>query len=123
MLLLVLALPFTSQPKIGEIPMNTDPLPYIPYQESPGHSTKALRENERSWRELILSHEIESIWQRLAGLTQSQGDTQLEIGDKTQEVFLRLVSEQRLNTYIDKNWSEEQIIRDILSLIERQTDA
>jgi hypothetical protein len=103
--------------------MNTDPLPYIPYQESTSVPSKPVNENELNWRELILKHKMESIWHRLAGLAQSQGDGEADAGEKTQDLFLRLLSEQRFNTYVDNNWSEEQIIRDLLSMLQSRAKA
>ena len=97
--------------------MNTTSLPSDLNQQNPGHSTKTLNENEPGWRELILSQDMESVWHRLAGLAQSQSSSQLDFGDKTQDVFLRLLSEQRLSTYVDENWSEAKIMGELLSLM------
>lgn len=71
----------------------------------------------------MLKHDIESIWRRIACLAQSQGDDEWDTGDKTQDVFLRLLNGRRLNTYIDENWSEEQITRDLLSLMHGRAKA
>jgi hypothetical protein len=100
--------------------MNTDPLPFIPYPQSSSPPSKTINEIKLNWRELILKHEMESIWHRIAGLAQSQGDVESDMSDKTQDLFLRLLTEQRLNTYVDENWSEEQITRELLSLMPSQ---
>jgi hypothetical protein len=107
----------------GEAPMNTDPLPSIPNQQGPGHSMKAASADELRWREMILNQEIDSIWHGLAGLVRSQGDGESDSGQdmaaKTQDVFLRLLREQRFDAYVDECWSEEQISRELLSLMQQ----
>jgi hypothetical protein len=100
--------------------MNTDPLPFIPYQQNSSPPSKTINEIKLSWRELILKLEMESIWHRIAGLAQSPGADEWDMGDKTQDLFLRLLTGQRFNTYIDDSWSEEQITRDLLSLMQDQ---
>ncbi|HVG18399.1 MAG TPA: hypothetical protein VNI02_05050 [Blastocatellia bacterium] len=102
--------------------MNTDPLPSITYQPNSNLSSKTIND-EMNWRELILKQDVESIWRRLAGLAQSQDDDEWSMGDKTQDVFLRLLNGRRFNTYVDENWSEEQITGELLSLIRRQAEA
>ena len=101
--------------------MNTDPLTFFPVQQDPGNSMKAARANERSWREMILNQEMDFIWHKLANLVQSQGEMKfvsgLDLADKTQDLFLRLLCEQRLNSFVDERWSEKQINRELLSLM------
>jgi hypothetical protein len=102
--------------------MNTDPLPSIPYQPSSSLSSKTIND-DLNWRELMLKHDVESIWRRIACLAQTRGDDEWDTGDKTQDVFLRLLNGQRFNTYIDENWSEEQITQDLLSLMRGRASA
>lgn len=97
--------------------MNTTSLPSTLSQQNPGLSTKPLKGDDLGWRELILSYDMESVWHRLAGLAQSQDGSQSDLGDKTQDVFLHLLSERRLSTYVDENWSEAEIMGDVLSLM------
>jgi hypothetical protein len=103
--------------------MNTDPLPSIAPQQNPGLSTKTLREHEPGLRELILGCEMDSIWRTLAGLAQSQCDSERDVCDKTQDMFLRLLSDQRFSAFVDENWSEEEIGRELMSLMRSQFDS
>jgi hypothetical protein len=103
--------------------MNTDPLPSLPLEQNSNLSAKTSREHERSWRELILRREVESIWNRLARLTRSQSDSEWDLGDRTQDLFLRLLSGGQFNTYVDENWSEEQITLDLISVLQCQFEA
>jgi hypothetical protein len=66
---------------------------------------------------------MESIWHRLASLTQTHKNSEWDLGEKTQDLFLRLLSVRRFNTYIDENWSEEQINQDLLSLMQSQVES
>lgn len=97
--------------------MNTDPLPCIPTEQSSSPSARTLPWNDRTWRELILEHQVEFIWHRLAGLAQARSESESDIGDKTQDLFLRLLNGRRFNAYIDENWSEEDINRELMSLM------
>lgn len=103
--------------------MNTDPLPPIPVEQNSTHSTKALRDSERSWRELIQRREMDSIWNRLARLAQSNSNSEWDLGDKTQDLFLRLLTGRRFNTYVDEDWSDERITQDVLSVMQCQYEA
>ena len=70
------------------------------------------------WRELLTRQEIEPIWQRLSALVRlTLPDRASEHDRITQEVFLHLLSSNRIDMYLERNYSGEKIRRDLKTLI------
>jgi len=70
------------------------------------------------WRELLLRQDGEVIWHRLSALVRMVlPDRAADHDTITQQVFLDLISGQRLNTYLEKNYSGEEIRQQIKALI------
>jgi hypothetical protein len=70
------------------------------------------------WRELLIRQDPEVIWHRLAALVRlALPDCAGEHDAITQEVFLDLLSGDRVSTYLERNYSGEQIRQKIKALI------
>ena len=74
------------------------------------------------WRELLIRQDAEIIWHRLSALVRlALPDRSGEHDTITQEVFLYLLSGDRINTYLEQNYSGEEIRQDIKALITSAT--
>lgn len=70
------------------------------------------------WRELLLRQDGEVIWHRLSALVRMVLPDRASDHDMiTQQVFLDLISGQHLSTYLEKNYSGEEIRQQIKALI------
>lgn len=82
----------------------------LPNKQAAGH--------ERDWRELLLEDDSEAIWSRISNLVKAERPAGEQANHLiTQDLFLYLLATQRLNVYIDRKYSEEEITLDILSLL------
>jgi hypothetical protein len=75
------------------------------------------------WRELFMRQDAETIWQRLSALVRlTLPDQTAEHDAVTQEVFLDLLSGVRINTYLEQDYSSEEIRQEIKTLISNIKD-
>ncbi len=71
-----------------------------------------------NWRELLMRQDAEIIWQRLSDLVRLTLPDRLGEHDFiTQEVFLHLLSGDRVSKYLEEDYSADEIRRDIKALI------
>lgn len=61
------------------------------------------------WQEVFIDDDAESIWNRLYDLIEKMISDETNCSVKTQEMFLRLLAEGRINQYIEENWSDTGI--------------
>lgn len=74
------------------------------------------------WRELLIRQDAETIWHRLSALVRlALPDRSAEHDTITQEVFLHLLSGERINAYLEQNYSGEEIRQDLKALINSAT--
>ena len=74
--------------------------------------------SDRDWREIMIRQDAKSIWQRLSALVRLTFPERDDEHDAiTQEVFLDLISGERINTYIEENYSGEEIRQEVGALI------
>jgi hypothetical protein len=70
------------------------------------------------WRELLIRQDAEIIWHRLSALVRlTLPDRSGEHDAITQEIYLDLLSSERLNIYLERNYSGEKIRQEIKALI------
>jgi len=72
----------------------------------------------RDWRQVLLSQDAEAIWRQLSILVQSSG-VEREGGYEqvTQQLFLQVLATDRLRFYIERNYSDQDIRKDLLSML------
>ena len=70
------------------------------------------------WREILIKQDAQAIWRKLSQLVRSalREDTN-NYDSITQDIFLFLISTDRLGMYIERGFSSEEIKLDIISLI------
>ena len=75
------------------------------------------------WRELLIRQDAEIIWHRLSALVRLTLPDQTARHDAiTQEIFLDLLSGARINTYLEQDYSSEEIRQEIKTLISNIKD-
>jgi hypothetical protein len=75
-------------------------------------------QNERGWRELFVDQDAEAIWQNIYILIRTAiSDTDTDYEHMAQELFLRLLTTQRVHIYIEQRLSDDEIRDDLLSLL------
>jgi len=62
-----------------------------------------------TWQEVFIADEAESIWNRLHDFVEKMISDETNCSVKTQEMFLQLLAERRINRYIGENWSDAGI--------------
>ena len=73
---------------------------------------------ERDWRQVLLSQDAEAIWHELSVLVRTaipdhaDGYEQL-----TQELFLHLLTTDRVSVYIEQNYCDSEINEDLVSIL------
>ncbi|HEX5735434.1 MAG TPA: hypothetical protein VF131_21585 [Blastocatellia bacterium] len=72
--------------------------------------------HERGWRELFVDQDAEAVWQRIYTLIRS-ADSDSDYEQTAQELFLRLLTTDRVNIYIEQGFSDDEIRDDLLSLL------
>lgn len=69
------------------------------------------------WREVLIKQDAQTIWRKLSLLVRSTLRESANNYDSiTQEVFLFLISTDRISMYIERDFSNEEIKLDIISL-------
>lgn len=72
----------------------------------------------RDWRRVLLSQDAEAIWHQLSILVRSAapeptgGYEQL-----TQDLFLHLLTTERISSYLEKEYSDSEISADLISIV------
>jgi len=70
------------------------------------------------WREVLIRQDAETLWHRLSALVRLVLPEQTAEHDAiTQEIFLDLVSGTRIDTYLEQDYSSEEIRREIKRII------
>jgi hypothetical protein len=70
------------------------------------------------WRELLIRQDAETIWHRLSALVRlTLPEPTAEHDAITQEIFLDLLSGTRINTYLEQEYSSEEIRQEIKTSI------
>ncbi|HLG18076.1 MAG TPA: hypothetical protein VJH03_26780 [Blastocatellia bacterium] len=80
--------------------------------------TRPASVQERNWRELLLEDDSDAIWSKISNLVKAQAPGgERDFNLMTQDIFLFLLATQRFNVYLDRQYSEQEITLDILSLL------
>jgi hypothetical protein len=75
-------------------------------------------QSERGWRELFVDQDAEAVWQKIYTLIRSVvSDTDSDYERMAQELFLCLLTTQRVRIYIEQGFSDDEIRDDLLSLL------
>ena len=97
--------------------MATEALTLVARRVGREQTSKTLGQ-ESGWRKLLIDEEAEAIWQKLFTLIESTAsDDRSDCCQITQEVFLHLLATQRLRMYLTRDFSDEEIDMDLLSLV------
>lgn len=98
--------------------MATKALTHVAQRASLDHvSITRAPKHVRGWRELLTSEDADAIWHRLSELVRSTlPESQYDISTVAQQLFLHLLTSDRLSLYIDRNYSDEQIKEDLIAL-------
>ncbi len=83
-------------------------------------SIKAIHGPSQGWRKLFKSQDAGLIWQELFSLIRSEVQNEQQAAQATQEVFLVLLTTNRIAEYIERKFSDRQVIEDILSLLRKE---
>jgi hypothetical protein len=76
-----------------------------------------LSQHERGWRELFVDQDAEAIWQRIYTLIRSK-DSDSNYEYVAQELFLSILTTERVHLYIEQGFSDDEIKDDLLSLLD-----
>jgi hypothetical protein len=80
-------------------------------------ATKALGRG-RDWRQLLLSQDAEAVWHELSILVRTAiPDHSDGYEHLTQELFLHLLTTNRVSVYIEEDYSDSEITEDLLSIL------
>lgn len=73
---------------------------------------------ERDWRQVLRSQDAEAIWHNLSILVRSAepGDP-ASYDHRTQELFLHLLTADRISFYIEQDYSDSEIRAELLSIL------
>ena len=81
------------------------------------HRSKASNA-ERGWRELFLNQDAEAVWQNIYTLIRSAvPDPDSDYEQMAQELFLRLLTTERILMYVGQGCSDDEIRDDLLLLL------
>ena len=72
----------------------------------------------RDWRQVLLSQDAEAIWHKLSTLVQAaMPDHEGGYEPLTQELFLHLLTTDRIGFYIEEKYSDSEITADLISIL------
>ena len=75
-------------------------------------------QHERGWRELFVDQDAEAVWQKLYTLISSaDSNSNYDYEQMAQELFLRLLTTERVKLYTEQGFSDDEIRDDLLSLL------
>ena len=81
------------------------------------HRSQASND-ERGWRELFLNQDAEAVWQKIYTLIRSAiPDYDYDYEQRAQELFLRLLTTDRIPLYLEQGCSDDEIKDDLLLLL------
>jgi hypothetical protein len=81
-------------------------------------SAKEAPGRERGWRNVLLSQDAEAIWYRLSILVRAAAPNHAAGYDHlTQELFLSLLTSNRIDFYLENEYSDEQIRADLIEML------
>ena len=69
----------------------------------------------RSWQEVLVEQDAQLIWERLCGLIAKVVSDEMTRLVKTQELFLQLLAEGRIDRYIEEELTDREIEEDLIS--------
>lgn len=100
--------------------MATKALTYGAQRASQGRvSSQDAPKRGQDWRAVLISQDADAIWRKLHALVRSSHSGRISDHDhRTQELFLHLLATDRLSLYLDQEFSDEEIKRDLLSLLD-----
>lgn len=82
----------------------------VPTRKAPAH--------ESDWREILVKQDAQAIWRKLSRQVRSALQEHAYNYDSvTQDIFLFLISTDRFSLYIERDFSNEEIKLDIMSLL------
>ena len=83
---------------------------HVSARKAPAHGS--------DWRELLIKQDAQAIWRKLSLLVRSAIREHPDNYDSiTQDIFLFLISTDRISMYIERGFSNEEIKLDIISLL------
>jgi hypothetical protein len=81
-------------------------------------SAKEAPGRERDWRQVFLSQDAQAIWHQLSVLVSTVVPGHSADHDLlTQELFLNLLATDRINYYIEHDYSDAEIRSDLIELL------
>lgn len=81
-------------------------------------SAKKALGRERDWRQVLLSQDAEAIWHKLSILVRTAIPDHADGYEMlTQELFLHLLTANRVSVYIEQNYSDSEIAEDLISIL------
>ena len=81
-------------------------------------SAKKALGRGRDWRQVLLSQDAEAIWHELSILVRTAIPDHLDGYEHlTQELFLHLLTTNRVSVYIEQNYSDSEITEDLVSIL------
>ena len=97
--------------------MATKALTHVAQRASHG-TVGRLLDSEPGWRNLLINGDAEAVWRKILFLVKSSGRDQRRNSEQlTQEIFLHLLSTDRLNLYLEHRFTDEEITADLLSFL------
>ena len=92
-----------------------------PVARRQGHdsvSAKKALGRGRGWRQILQSQDAEEIWHELSLFVQTEFPDRAEGNEQlTQELFLHLLTSDRVSRYIEQNYSDSKITEDLVSIL------
>jgi hypothetical protein len=83
---------------------------HVSARKAPAHGS--------DWREILIKQDAQAIWRKLSLLVRSALREHPDNYDSiTQDIFLFLISTDRISVYIEQGFSDEEIKLDIISLL------
>ena len=99
--------------------MATKALTAVAPRASRNHvSARKASAHASDWRDILIKQDAQAIWRKLSLLVRSALREDANNYDSiTQDIFLFLISTDRLSMYIERDFSSEEIKLDLISLI------
>lgn len=97
--------------------MAAEALTYVAQRTGSGLSAVMQSDEEiQNWQVLLKNNDAEEMWRRISALVSTAFSGSENVDQKTQDVFLHLLSAGRFSLYIDQRLSDEEICLDVLSI-------
>lgn len=92
-----------------------------PVAQRPSHDNVSARKalgRECDWRQVLLSQDAEAIWHELSTFVRTAiPDHAVGYEQLTQELFLHLLTTDRVSVYIEQKYSDSEITEDLVSIL------